>query len=238
MTDSLVSRFGLGSSELIAVVGAGGKTTTVQRIGAELAADGDRVILTTTTKMSEGQLSEPVCWTADASTLDASFVAGRPLYAATEVTDGKVIGFSPETVDDLFSSTSADHVIVEADGARRMLIKAPAAYEPVIPSTSTVAIVVVGARALGQPIGAVAHRPDRIRALTGLDETDILDPESAAAILLHPDGGLKAIPEGARVVMTIANVTPDTQNAAASLAALLDAHPRIDRTAQMQQSAF
>jgi probable selenium-dependent hydroxylase accessory protein YqeC len=229
MTGSFASRFGLGSSELIALVGAGGKTTTLQLIGSELAARGDNVVLTTTTKMSESQLSDPVCWTTDAVTIDASFVPGSPLYAASEVTDGKVDGFAPEDVDDMFAASSADHVIVEADGARRMLIKAPAEYEPVIPSGSTMVCVVVGAGALGHPIGSVAHRLDRIEVLTGLTESDILEPESAANILLHPDGGLRAIPEAARTVMVIANVTPPTKPAANALADLLNAHQRVDR---------
>ena len=60
MSGSLRDRFGLGSRELVAFVGAGGKTTTLQLLSNELAADGARVVLTTTTKMSESQISEPV----------------------------------------------------------------------------------------------------------------------------------------------------------------------------------
>jgi probable selenium-dependent hydroxylase accessory protein YqeC len=154
---------------------------------------------------------------------------GRPLYAVSEVSDGKVFGFPPETVDTMFSSSSADHVLVEADGARRMLIKAPGDYEPVIPSTSTTVVVVVGAGALGRLIGAVAHRPERIETLTGLSSSDVLTPEGAAAILLHPDGGLKGIPGAARVVMVIANVTDTTEPAATALAELLAADKSVDR---------
>lgn len=229
MSDSLSGRFGLGASELVAIVGAGGKTTTLQNLGNELAVDGARVVLTTTTKMSESQLSEPICWTADAAVLDTAFIPGRPLYAASEISDGKVLGFSPETVDDLFSSSSADHVLVEADGARRRLIKAPAEHEPVIPSSSTIVLVVMASGALGRPIGDVAHRPERIESLTGLTAGDVLTAEGAASILLHPHGGLSRIPRTARAVMVIANVTPQSESAATALAERLNLHKRVDR---------
>lgn len=229
MSGPLSVRFGLGASELVALVGAGGKTTTLQLLGNELAGDGAKVVLTTTTRMSESQLSELVCWSSDAEVLNAAFVPDHPLYAASEVSDGKAFGFSPETVDDIFSSSAADHVLVEADGARRMLIKAPADYEPVIPSASTTVVVVMGAGALGHPIRAVAHRPERIEALTGLTPSDVLTPEGAATVLLHPKGGLKGIPQAARAVMVITNVTDTTEPAATALAELLAANDAVER---------
>ncbi len=50
-----------------------------------------------------------------------------------------------------------------------------------------------------------------------------------AAVLLHPSGGLKGIPEGARVVMMLTGVTPATEEPARSLTAILLAHPRVER---------
>jgi len=229
MTTLLFQRIGLGSRELVSIVGAGGKTTILGILGRELASSGARVILTTTTKMATYQVTEPVCWSDDPVDIERSLDPGIPLFVLCGSIHGKVTGIPGEAIGRLFTSTSADHIIVEADGAGSMLIKAPAEHEPVIPAASTTVIVVVGANALGQRLGAVAHRVDRVAALTGLTEDDVLTPERAATILLHPDGGLKAIPEAARVVMVITNASASSEHATIGLTEILDGHPRVDR---------
>ena len=47
---------GLGRSELVAFVGAGGKSSLLLGLGAELSVSGSRVVLTTTTKMGTDQI--------------------------------------------------------------------------------------------------------------------------------------------------------------------------------------
>ena len=158
---------------------------------------------------------------------------GIPLFVLCGTIQGKVTGPRPEAIDNLFTSTFADYIIVEADGARSMSIKAPADDEPVIPTASTTVIVVVGADALGQPLGTVAHRVDRITILAGLTDDVVLTPQSAASILLHPNGGLKSVPEAARVVMAVANVTAANEAAATGLAGILADHRRVDRSVTM-----
>jgi molybdenum cofactor cytidylyltransferase len=143
--------------------------------------------------------------------------------------DQKVSGLDPEAVDALLLGTSADYIIVEADGARSLSVKAPADHEPVIPSLSTTVVVVMGADALESPLNTVAHRIERISALTGLTGDDVLTPQDAATILLHPEGGLKDVPGPARVVTIITKVTPENVAAANTLAAIVKRHPRIDR---------
>jgi probable selenium-dependent hydroxylase accessory protein YqeC len=110
-----------------------------------------------------------------------------------------------------------------------MSIKAPADHEPVIPSRSTVVIVVVGADALGRALPDVAHRPEQIARLTGATLDSIVTPDLAAAVLLHPEGGLKNIPHSARIVMAITKVSADTDEPAAELATRLATDPMIDR---------
>jgi molybdenum cofactor cytidylyltransferase len=229
MTASLLDRLGLGERELVSIVGAGGKTTIMGMLANDLGSLGASVIMTTTTKMGADQVTEPVCWSDDPGVVEQALIPGRPLLVLAGAANGKVAGLDPDAVDALCLATTADHVIVEADGARSLSIKAPADHEPVIPRLSTAVIVVAGADAFMNALGTVAHRVDRITALTGLTDTELLTPEHAATILLHPNGGLKAIPENARVVMVITKVAPDNVVHARSLAAMLEAHPRVDR---------
>jgi molybdenum cofactor cytidylyltransferase len=230
MTTPLSERLGLGARELVAIVGAGGKTTIMGILANELGSTGARVILTTTTKMGADQVSEPVCRACDPESVQAMLVPGVPLSVLNEAVGGKVAGLEPDAVGEMFLSTTVDYIIVEADGARSLSIKAPADHEPVIPDLSTTVIVVVGADAFSYPLGSVAHRMERITALTGLTEGDVITPEGAATILLHPDGGLKAIPAAARVAMVVAKVTAENTAEAERLAKILEVHPGVDHT--------
>ncbi len=226
---SLAARVGIGERELISIVGAGGKSTILFTLARDLAAPSGRVILTTTTKMAENQVTEPTCWSTDPTEVEEALVPGLSLFVATGRIPGKITGPTPDDVDRLFLETTARHLIVEADGARSMSIKAPTHHEPAIPSLSTTVIVVAGIDAVGRPVSEFAHRPDLVAKIAGIAEDDLLTVEDAAAVLLHSDGGLKNIPAAARVVVVLTKVAPDTEASADQLATILGAHPRVDR---------
>jgi probable selenium-dependent hydroxylase accessory protein YqeC len=124
-------------------------------------------------------------------------------------------------------------VINEADGARTLPFKAPADHEPVIPSNTTLVVVMVGIDAVGQPLDAThVHRPEQVAALTGARLGDPLTPEQIAAVLTHPQGGLKSVPPHARVVALINKVQTATEaETARYLADLLLMAPRIQAVA-------
>ncbi|MCL1692806.1 MAG: selenium cofactor biosynthesis protein YqeC [Actinomycetia bacterium] len=229
MALSLADRIGIGDHELVSIVGAGGKSTILFLLGRELAIPTGRVILTTTTKMAADQITEPTCWSDDPTEVESMLEPGRPLFVVTGEVPGKATGPTAEATDRLFLETAADHLIVEADGARSMSIKAPADHEPVITDLSTTVVVVVGIDAIGRPISKVAFRPDLVAKIAGVGEHDSLTTANAADVLLAPNGGLKNIPETARVVMALTKVTPETEESATELAAILNAHPRVDR---------
>ena len=229
MTALLCDRFGIGARELVSIVGAGGKSMILIQLGRELASKGSKVVLTTTTKMANDQVIEPTCWSDEPADIEAALVPGIPLFVASGREEWKVTGLEPDAVDRLYSVTTADHILVEADGAHSRSIKAPADHEPAIAGLSSTVVVVVGIDAIGRPLRTVAHRPDHVAALTALGHDDIVSVEDAAAILLHPAGGLKRIPESARVVMAITKVNQENRTAADNLAMILDAHPRVDR---------
>jgi probable selenium-dependent hydroxylase accessory protein YqeC len=229
VTASLRERIGLGTRELVAIVGAGGKSMILSTLGRELSRTSERVILTTTTMMATEQVTEPICWSVDPAAIDASFISGVPLWIATGRVPGKITGPPPGTVDLIFNDATADHVIVEADGARSKSIKAPAEHEPAIPSRSTIVVVVVAAGAINRPICDVAHRPERVAEITGLDVEEVLTVPATASLLLDPNGGLKAIPDTAATVMAITQVTPEAEQAAVELAGILADHPGVSR---------
>src|SRR3989304_3063975 len=130
--------------EGVALVGAGGKTTAMFLLANELATS-MRVLTTTTTRIFAAQTKHsPVHVTFDPRRqtiadllprLDEAIVAhGQALLTGPPEPDGdKVSGVSPETIDIVASSGRFDVIINEADGARMLPLKAPAAHEPGIP---------------------------------------------------------------------------------------------------------
>lgn len=224
----LSDRLGLTDRELVSIVGAGGKSTALLRLGEELAPRG-RVVLTTTTKMGRGQATDPSVWSSDPQEIVAASTPGVSLFAAAEAHAHKVTGLSPATVDAVFADPSIDFVIVEADGARSRRIKAPADHEPVIPSSTTTAVVVASLGALGHRIDEVAHRPELVAAILSVGTDHVLAAADVAGVLLHPSGGLKSVPRGARAVIVLTGDGGQDRDAATELGDLLRRHERIDR---------
>jgi probable selenium-dependent hydroxylase accessory protein YqeC len=89
-------------------------------------------------------------------------------------------------------------ILVEADGAARRPLKAPAAHEPVVPACTDWVIAVAGLAAVGRPLDVRwVFRPERFGALAGISAGDPVTPEAVAAVLLHPDGIMKGCPPAA-----------------------------------------
>ena len=54
----------------------------------------------------------------------------------------------------------ADYVLVEADGAKMLPLKAHAEYEPVIPDCASLVVCVAGIDGVGLSVSETCHRPD------------------------------------------------------------------------------
>jgi probable selenium-dependent hydroxylase accessory protein YqeC len=195
----LADEFGLGARELVAFVGAGGKTTTMFRLAVELRAEGNAVVVTTTTRMAASQTTPGLVVRPDPH---------EP---------GKVMGPGAEWIASAFADTNVDYVLVEADGAKHRSVKAPAAHEPVIPISTTLVICVIGAGALDRVIEDQAHRPLRVAAAAGCSPYDRLTPSRAARLLASDIGGRKNVKVHTRFVVAITNVYDKTAAAAERL---------------------
>ncbi len=140
------------------------------------------------------------------------------------------MGLQPELVGKLATIQSLDALIVEADGARGLSLKAPAPHEPPLPSATTVAIPMMGVEAIGRPLdGEIAHRPELVALRTGISLGETITPEAAATLLAHPEGGLKNVPFSSRVIPLINKVTPSTLGLAQGVAQRLIAQEPIHR---------
>jgi probable selenium-dependent hydroxylase accessory protein YqeC len=110
-------------------------------------------------------------------------------------------------------------------------IKAPKPGEPVLPPGTSIVLVVVSARALGQPLGnRTAQRPDRIAAITGAEIGAPFTPLHMARLLTHEEG-LLAGTGNARTIPVVNMVDDEASLGLARKVAetVLDVSPRLDR---------
>ena len=202
-----------GRAVRLALVGAGGKTTALFQLAHELAtppgAEPGTVLVTTTTHLGTWQAQAAdhhfiLESAAEVDALRANLPAGVLLCTGPVeqgAGPGRLPGPDPEALAALLQLAEAHGLalLVEADGARGLPLKAPAAHEPAIPAWVEQVVVVAGLSGLGQPLALeVVHRPERFAALAGLAEGQTITPAALAAVLAHPEGGLKGIPQGAR----------------------------------------
>ncbi len=227
---SRAAALGVGERDHVALVGGGGKSTLLFEIGHELAGRGSRVLLTTTTKMGSDQAAgaSQICHSADPGDIGAALDGPGPVMLVTDQDERKISGPGPEVLDRIYAEAAVDHVLVEADGSRGRPLKAPGPNEPVIPASATLVIVVMGIDAVGRPIAAAAHRPPQAAALLGVGEGHVLSPDDCAAVVAHPDGGLKGVPDASRVAVAITKArSAPALDAARRIVDLLAPNPRI-----------
>src|SRR6266700_3185856 len=225
----------LPTSPLIAITGAGGKTTTMYTLASELAQRGKRVITTTTTQIfypEPGETDTLIVATethALLRTIDEAWQKYRRLTVAGAILrTAKLAGLQPEQPYELLMKSGADAVIVEADGARHRMIKAPAEHEPVMPLQTNVALLMISAEAINQPLSdRIAHRQEQVATVTGINVGDVLSPAVIARLITSEQGALKHIPETATAYLLITHASMAQKAAIRELVYLIRSSSRI-----------
>ena len=218
---TLLEALRLKPAEVVAFVGGGGKTTAMFRLADEIVREGGRVITTTTTRIFAAQTRLAQVHVQSLSDLRAAVERYPNVLWTGEVNaaEGKAYGVDPASVETLRAQLPEHIILVEADGSRMRPFKAPGNHEPVIPACATLAVLVVGIDALGLPVTAqFVHRPEQITAIW---PGEVVTAEMIAGVLLHPAGGRKNIPKGARAVALISKVDASNRAGADQLARLL-----------------
>ncbi len=195
-----------GPGDIAAIVGAGGKTTTMFALASALEERGLRVVTTKSTTIHRPSMaraprlliSPPDRWRTELPpVLDAHPVVTVVTAAPTP---RRFDGIPPELASELLDASGADVLIVEADGARRRLLKAPASHEPAMPASATLVIPVACLAAVGRPLAERhVHRPERVAAILGAALNTPLTVDHVLTLLLDPRAGRKAAPATARL---------------------------------------
>lgn len=190
----------LAAEGIVAVVGAGGKKSTMYELAGRL----DRAVVTASVRIPifDDEVAR-VAVTDD----PVGVVAANdewPIGVVPErEREDRYLGYDAATVADL-AGADVDAVLVKADGARSRLLKAPDDREPQIPGNADTVLPVASARVVGKPLeGTHVHRPEHVADVAGIELGDELTAEHVARVLASDRGGLKDVPRGATVVPVV-----------------------------------
>lgn len=142
--------------KVISVVGAGGKSTLINRLAEELTLCGKKVLVTTTTHIWK---PEPDIFAESAE--EAEVIWGAGSYAVAGTVEASAVREklrSPELKQWPLFLARAEIVLIEADGAKGKPCKLPAAHEPVISEETTLVLGVMGMDCLDHPAAEVCFR--------------------------------------------------------------------------------
>lgn len=192
---------------MIALVGAGGKTTTMLYLANYYKKLDMRVLVTTTTRIFVPEKSE----------YDNSLMTESEIIDFNDVRKGtvtllgkgideknKVIGLDINTIDELYIKSLFDIILVEADGSKRKPIKAPEFHEPVIPMECTHVIGVIGLDALGREVNDEnVHRLKAFKKITEAKNGDLINNNMLLALINHKNGLFKNVPKKSKKILLL-----------------------------------
>jgi len=206
---TLKEALGLSQGEMVAFVGAGGKTTTLYCLAHELWEEGSKVLVTTTTKIFKPTKPHVhKLFLADEleALLNELAKIKEPLIVGVGhgLDDaGKLTGLPPEWLDRL-GQKQMDWILVEADGAAGRPFKVPAEHEPVVPYGCPLTVWVMGVKVLGQAMTPQwVHRAERAAELLGVKPGTTVTEDLILKLVKNPLGCLKDIPAKSRKVALI-----------------------------------
>lgn len=187
---------------IISFVGGGGKTTTMHFLAKTFHSQGKKVLITTTTHIEIPTLDyHDFCMN--------EFLDDTPVYAANidevkflwEQNRIVVIGTKtkekklsiPEATFLKMAMTSADAILIEADGAKRLPCKVPIAKEPVILPECNIVIGIMGIDTLGKATAEICFRHEKAKELFGFESTHIMTSDDMVQILISDQGTRKSV---------------------------------------------
>ncbi len=222
-SESLVDWLRLQGRGIVTLVGAGGKTTLMYKLARELVASGKQVLTTTTTRIAWPSAEQTPLVLASRSGSPLVEPLAKSLERAGHVTVGlvrgdnsdKLEGLESSLIDDLLDLLPVDWILVEGDGAARKPLKAPAIYEPVVPSGTSLVLGVIGLTCLGLRLDETnVHRAELFSKLSGYPCGSFIEPDSLVALICHENGLLKNCPPGATAAVFLNQAETDSLVAA------------------------
>lgn len=215
----------LRNGDLVSIMGAGGKATTMKRLLRELLDRRIPILVTSTTNLHAlGGEGAPSLLLSEGTRADVQDAIrkwtgrGAVVWVEKKLPQNMFRGLPVGQVEEMHGRGFDGVLIVKTDGARKRLAKAPGADEPIVPRSATHCLVVMGLNAIGRPAGPdVLHRFERTCAVAGLKPGQTIGARHLAAIAAHPESYPGRLPAGARKALYLSHCIgeADLENARA-----------------------
>jgi len=209
-TPALREAFDINPGEIISLIGAGGKTSLLYALARELTQQGKLVITTTTTKIFPPSRSDSPCLFISSKREDLeAFILGEgkgfghiTLASGRSKKDHKLLGLEPDLISCLSGLGPVTYTIVEADGAAGRSLKAPdIRFEPVIPSSTTLLVPLIGIDILGRPFSEeYVFRSQIGLILTHTKPGEPVTYDMIVDLMTHKNGILHAHPNRVKII--------------------------------------
>lgn len=207
---NLQQAFDIARGDVVAFIGAGGKTTTLLNLGYELAEAGWRVMATTTTHIDADQLQLFPCnitLARGAVAISSALNEHRFVFLHDETRGSHVYGPPMDYISSLLDSVDSDVLLIEADNARGLPLKAPYDHEPVIPLETSLVVPVASLSVLGQELNEDhVYNAQAIMERYGFVEDSRIKSPWLAQVLRDEELGLRGVPDKARVIALLNQV--------------------------------
>ena len=141
---------------VIAIVGAGGKTSRIKNLTREYVQQGKSVLVTTTTHMG----------------LEPDMVLFENLEDIRQQLEKQHVCICGSPVKERKIASLPEEIYKQA--CEHMPVKFPAAHEPVIPENVNEIQVVMGLHAIGHPFCEVSHRLELVKQCLDVSDTDLV----------------------------------------------------------------
>ncbi|WP_025820543.1 selenium cofactor biosynthesis protein YqeC [Shewanella marina] len=223
-------------SQLISLVGAGGKTSTAFYLANEFKKQGHKVLITTTTKMylpnneyidhiisadtdinnnalkQQDELTQfTQLFSTNINITPASITfAYQACIAGSQPT--KVQGLSPQMLNRIKQSQLFSIIIVEADGAHCLPLKCPADNEPCLPSQTDTVIGICSTELFQLVINPnKIHRWPRFAEVTRCTDGELLTISILQRLVTDSQGLFKSAPAHATRIWLLnkTDICPD-----------------------------
>ncbi len=167
---------------VIAICGAGGKTTLMYYLAKYCACSGLKTLVATSTHI----VMDAEHYADNPDEVRMKFSQNRIAVVGERAAEGKLTACDEVTMEKYIAES--DIVFVEADGSKHLPCKAPGDSEPVIPKQADIVIGVLGLTAMGRRIGDVCHRKEIVCEILEKTENDILNYDDFIRLMTDERG--------------------------------------------------
>jgi len=199
---------------VVGVIGSGGKSSIIALLARKFSRRGERVLVSTTTRVYP---FPGLALVENLSDIRRALSPGRAVFLGRRLdSEGKLEG--PVGPGLPILRDQADRILIEGDGARRHPLKIHLPRDPALPSGVDLALMILGASALGRAAGAeTIHRFGRAPVPSAFREGEPIEPDPVARMALAPEGYRgKAGGAPLRILVNQADENPEGASALAA----------------------